>query len=207
MSRMLRVVSLFTVLAVAILASVGTVVAGSDTHVYGLVFVDTNLNGVWDPGEQGFAGATVMLTAGNETKVIDLQSAGTRALNEGEKDLCSPQDFTMVDSEGDVQVNPAPDRPCVGTWGLQPAGENKAVWRIELAVPAGYVATSPNPQYQTASTSPATVDFGIAPAGAGGPTAASVPLLPVTGTVIEGVVAALFVVGSFTLLAGRKLRK
>ena len=139
--------------------------------VPGMVFIDTNLNGIWDIGEAGYGGELTWIKKDNESRYVGatitlispaydefkLTSAGHRTLEEGEVMPCTQQDLVY---EGDL--NPHPVRPCVGTWGLPHAGDDIR-WEVWLTTPTGYKVTSANPQYFTTGQNSVPVDFGIAP--------------------------------------------
>lgn len=172
MSKTRKSLVLVVILLVVTALTAGIVAAEGKTEVLGLVFIDDNMNGVWDPGEAGYGGEWkyddvremeryVGATVSIETpsyEVIDLETAGYRALREDEKVSCSVQD-TLVDDE----LNPLPVRPCSGTWGL-PRVEKDSYLTITLTPPDGYVVTSENPQLYLTGKDTGFVDFGIAPA-------------------------------------------
>ena len=140
--------------------------------VPGLVFIDTNLDGIWQPGEAGYGGellwdeniemtrymgaiVTLISPAYDE---YELETVGYRELEEHETAACTQQDLVLEDGE----INPNPVRPCSGTFGLSHAGDD-VYWVVELAAPAGYYVTSANPQFYTTGSGQLPVDFGIAP--------------------------------------------
>lgn len=141
--------------------------------VAGLVYIDTNENGMWDLNEAGYGGqmqtveeddgwlhdryvgATVTLISPAYDE-IDVESAPYREPEEG-KVLCTVQDYA-----GGDDLTEHPLRPCVGTWGIVNAGDDVR-WEIRLAVPEGYKLTSPNPQYYVTGSEEPFVDFGIVP--------------------------------------------
>jgi hypothetical protein len=104
---------------------------------------------------------------------------------------------------------PARDVGVASGWG---AG---TVWKVWVTAPAGYVVTSQNPQYYTVGSDTATLDFGIAPVGAGGATsstttavsATSAVILPVTGMTLGFAALALVVGGGAMVVVGSKLHK
>ena len=173
MSKARKSLVVLFLLIVVVALTVGVAAAKGKSDVLGLVFIDDNMNGIWDVGEAGYGGKWmyddvremeryVGATISIETpsyEVIELESAGYRALDENEKVECSCQD-TLVDDE----LNPFPVRPCSGTWGL-PRAENESHLVITLTVPEGYVSTSENPQTYFTGEDTGFVDFGIAPAG------------------------------------------
>ena len=147
---------------------VPTFAAGPD-NVYGLVFIDDDRDGVWDPGEAGYGGeqtwideegieryvgATITLISPAYDEFA-LESAGYRELDEGEVDLCSYQD-SVVDDE----INENPLRPCSGTWGL-PGTSSDVRWEVWLTAPEGYETTSENPQYFNTGSDQPSLDFGL----------------------------------------------
>ena len=189
MLKWLKLAMAVGVLAALVLGSGATVSAGDDSHIFGLVYIDSNLNGVWDEGEEGYPGkwqeywdadeeewvrhylgTPISFFAGDEENIITLRTAGARSLAEGEQDLCHYQDYLTadgLDDDEDMDVNAQPIRPCSGTYGLRPAGSDGMVWRVSLTSPDGYAVTSPNPVYYEVGKDTGTVDFGIAPASAG----------------------------------------
>ncbi len=180
------------------------VAAEGDGHVFGRVFIDSNLNGTWDVGEVGFAGATIELSSGGGT-AIRLNSASNNPDGLGKNDtVCSYQD-------------PDIPTPCKGTWGLYPAGGTGTIWKVTLIdIPAGYVLTSPNPQYKhIGPDGDKLIEFGLAPTGSGGAAAGtgsaiSAPsVLPATGGVAYQLYAgsASLLLGGTALAWGLHLRK
>ena len=151
--------------------------------VYGLVFIDSNLNGVWDVGEAGYGGeygvaeenedewiwryrgALVTLHPIGDTdpdNTIVLESAGYREPEDHEDafDVCTHQD--ILDENEDSGLRCACVRPCFGTWGLVKAGDD-ITWEVWVTAPEGYRLTSPNPQYYTTGSEMPPLDFGITP--------------------------------------------
>ena len=173
MSKARKSLVMVIVLLVAVVVTVGVVAAEGKSDLLGLVFIDDNMNGVWDVGEAGYGGEWmyddvremeryVGTTISIETpsyEVLTFESAGYRELREDEKVECSCQD-TLVDDE----LNPVPMRPCNGTWGW-PRVEKDTYLEITLTVPEGYVGTSENPQLYLTGEDTGFVDFGIAPDG------------------------------------------
>ncbi|MBK8985566.1 MAG: hypothetical protein IPM39_05715 [Chloroflexi bacterium] len=172
MSKMKRIsVLLFSLCLFAFVAAVPTFAAEPDS-VTGLVFIDKELDGIWDAGEEGYSGvwswvedeeiwrhvgAIVTITSPAYDEFV-LESSGPReAEYDGESALCSYQD-TLVDDE----LNPSPIRPCVGTWGLPGVSEDVR-FMVTVTAPAGYYVTSENPQYFTTGTDQGPLNFGIAP--------------------------------------------
>lgn len=241
MSKHLRILSLLALVSALLLGTVSTVLAGDDTYIYGLVFIDSDLDGVWDADEEGYSGewqeyweddeliqryvgTTVTLTAGDEDNPIVLETAGSRILNEDEVDLCTYQDYLVedgADEDDAMDVNLSPARPCTGSWGLRPAGDNGTVWKVTVTAPEGYVLTTSATQYVTVDSSGvAPVDIGIAPAGAGGVSEASIVeiaaveeapaaiLMPATGgSLLLGLAGVAAVYGGTALaITGSKMR-
>ena len=173
------------VLLLLLLGTVGVVYADEESHVYGLVFMDYNLNGVWDVGEPGVAGVTVTLVSG-ETE-ITLESASG--------DPCTYQDE-------DVPTQ------CAGTFGINPAGEPGTTWTVSVTAPAGHSVTSANPQEKyiqdgvdASSGLSGVLQFGLA-GGAGG------AALPGAGGVAYGLYAvAMLLVGGVSVAVGSRIRK
>ncbi len=144
---------------------------GDSLGVPGLVFIDNNLDGVWQPGEAGYGGeltwieddlmekyvgATIMLISPAYDE-FTLTSGAYRELEEGETHFCTPQDLFI---DGERNLNPV--RPCSGAWGL-PTWMEDVRWEVWLTAPAGYTITSPNPQYYITGSGQMPIDFGIAP--------------------------------------------
>jgi hypothetical protein len=165
----------FIVVAVLLLIMVTGASAQHYQTVQGLVFIDDNMNGVWDAGEAGYGGEIqtveeddgwqhdryVGATVTIYTPAYDdfvLESAGYSELGKDEEFLCCHQD-AMLD---DADVNPNQARPCTGSWGLPgiPDDIRLEVW---VTAPDGYVLTSPNPQYFITGEDTAPLDFGLAP--------------------------------------------
>jgi hypothetical protein len=213
MSKWRKFVAVLAVVAAMLLTTTGLVLAQGydDTWLYGLVFVDANGNGVFDVGEQGFEGATITLNPGDPDETITLQSASARALEEHEKLTCTVQDYfgpDGTDDDEDPDVKETPTRPCAGTFGIRPAGPKKMVWEVTLTPPAGYVVTSANPQYIKIAGDTPLADFGVAPAGAGGPVAAGPVVLPVTGEALVGLLAiASLLIGGSAIALGKRSRR
>ncbi|MEZ4519067.1 MAG: hypothetical protein R3C44_20370 [Chloroflexota bacterium] len=143
--------------------------------VQGVVYIDENLNGVWDVGEPGYdgewqwvedeevyryVGATVTVTTPAYDE-ITVESSPARELGEDETIACTQQDLVLDDGE----INPNPVRPCSGTWGLSVTSDDTYL-SIALTAPDGYMVTSANPQTFLTGTDTNWVDFGIAPIGA-----------------------------------------
>ncbi|MEZ4518153.1 MAG: hypothetical protein R3C44_15475 [Chloroflexota bacterium] len=167
----------------AVLAMTTATTNAARYDIDGLVFIDDNLNGVWDVGEAGYDGqwqwvedeeveryvgatVTVITPAYDE---IAIETLPARELGEDEEVICTQQDLVMDDDE----INPNPVRPCTGTWGL-PIHDDETYLEIRLTVPDGYRLTSPSPQYFLTGTDTNWVDFGIVPItdsveGTGGP--------------------------------------
>ncbi len=239
MRNWMKATGALALLSLVLLATTGMALAGPDTHIYGMVYVDANLNGVWDEGEEGYGGlwqeyweddeyieeyvgTSVSFHAGDPDNAITLESAVmtdfSEALEANSQSLCSPQDFLISDGpdeDEDPDFNWSSTRPCVGTFGLRPAGEEGTVWTVAVTVPDGYVATTPTSVMVTsAEGATQLVEFGIAPAGAGGvPADTTVEvepetiLMPATGSLTLGIAALALVVGGGSLVAGSKLRK
>lgn len=163
-------------LLVLILLVIGFAVpafAATPDNVHGLVFIDDNLNGVWDAGEAGYGGEYLYDNNAEEFRYVgatitllspayddfELESASFRELGENEEVVCSQQDTIVNDEfvEEEYQM-----RPCSGTWGL-PGTSNDIRWEVTVTAPDGYYLTSENPQYFTTGANNAPLDFGIAP--------------------------------------------
>ncbi len=157
---------LFPLLVVVLAALPATTPAlAAQGHVYCVVFVDTNLNGVWDVGEVGLPDVPVTLQSANGKTTIELMSA--------------PAWDEIDESAGNVCSYPDPDAPtpCPATWGLIPAGEVGFWWQVSVSASSGYQVTSEKHLWVQVKQEggPQFVQFGVAPIGAGG------PLMPVTG--------------------------
>jgi hypothetical protein len=161
----------FALAIVALFIVATTNVTATRHDVLGLVFIDDNLNGVWDVGEAGYDGewqwvedegaaryvgatVTIITPAYDE---FEVETNPLREAKEGEEIICTQQDLVLNDDE----INPNPVRPCSGTWGL-PLSADETFLEIRIAV-EGYMVTSPNPQYYLTGTDTDCVDFGIAP--------------------------------------------
>lgn len=172
MTKFKRVSVLLLSLCLLVLAAAVPAFALEPDTVTGLVFIDKDLDGVWDTGEEGYGGvwswvedeevwryvgATVTIVTPAYDEFV-LESSGPREADyDGETALCSYQD-TLVDDE----LNPSPARPCVGTWGLPGVSEDVR-FAVTVTAPDGYYVTSENPQYFTSGTDQEPLNFGIAP--------------------------------------------
>lgn len=134
---------LFGLLLLTLSGTVASGEAATPDNAYGLVFIDSDRDGVWDPGEAGYGGASVTL---NNTYTLETAS---------ESESCTPQDLAV-----DGEINPNPVRPCVGTWGM-PGTSSNVSWIVWLRIPEGYMLTSDNPQTFISGTDADPVDFGI----------------------------------------------
>jgi hypothetical protein len=165
----------FIVVTILLLVLVTSASAEHCQTVQGLVFIDDNLNGVWDEGEAGYGGEMqtveeddgwqhdryVGATVTIYTPAYDdfvLESAGYRELGEDEEYLCCHQD-AMLDED---EVNPSQKRPCIGTWGL-PGIQDDIRLEVWVTAPEGYVLTSANPQYFITGEDSSPLEFGLAP--------------------------------------------
>lgn len=165
----------FIIVTILLLVMVSGASAEHCQTVQGLVFIDDNMNGVWDVGEAGYGGEMqtveeddgwmhdryVGATVTIYTPAYDdfvLESAGYRELGEDEEFLCCHQDAMLNEDD----VNPNQVRPCIGTWGLPgiPDDIRLEVW---VTAPEGYVLTSENPQYFITGEDTAPLEFGLAP--------------------------------------------
>jgi len=162
-------------LALVMMLFIGATNVGATRHdVQGLVFLDDNLNGVWDVGEEGYGGhyewvpgedvfryvgATVTLLTPAYDE-FEVESLGFRELGKGEGIACTQQDYLMADDE---TVNPDAVRPCLGTFGF-PLTADETYMQISVTPPEGYMLTSTNPQAcVTGEAEREWMDFGIAP--------------------------------------------
>jgi pimeloyl-ACP methyl ester carboxylesterase len=184
MLRYLKLVTGIVVLAALFVGFGAVVSADSDSQIFGLVYIDSNRNGVWDAGEEGYPGiwqdywdpdkeewvqhylgTPITFSAGDEQNAITLRTAGAQDLGDDDA-MCHCQDYLTADGpddDDDMDVNAHPMRPCSGTYGLRPAGEDGTVWRVTLTAPDGYIVTSPNPVYYEVGKDTGPVDFGLAP--------------------------------------------
>lgn len=170
--KRLSIVLMGLVLLVAGVAmTTETAAADSKIDIQGLVYIDDNLNGVWDVGEEGYGGdwqwveseevnryvgATLTVT----TPAYDeftVESSPYREAGEDEVSMCTYQDL-LVDDE----INPNPVRPCFGTWGFPRLPIDMWV-TVELTAPEGYYITSDSTQTILTGTDTGWIDFGIAP--------------------------------------------
>ncbi len=168
---------MFALVALALLMVLfigATNVSATRHDVQGLVFIDDNLNGVWDVGEEGYGGhyewvpdedvfryvgATVTLLTPAYDE-FEVESLGFRELGKGEGIACTQQDYLMEDGE---TVNSNAVRPCLGTFGF-PLTANETYMQITVTPPEGYKLTSTNPQTcVTGEAEREWMDFGIAP--------------------------------------------
>lgn len=165
----------FIIVTILLLVMVSAASAETCQTVQGLVFIDDNLNGVWDEGEAGYGGemqtveeddgwmheeyvgATVTIYTPAYDEFV-LTSAGYSELGEDEEYLCCHQD-AMLDED---EANPNQVRPCTGTWGL-PGIPNDIRLEVWVTPPEGYVLTSENPQYFITGEDTEPLDFGLAP--------------------------------------------
>ena len=164
----------FIIVTILLLVMVTGASAEHCQTVQGLVFIDDNMNGVWDVGEAGYGGEMqtveeddgwmhdryVGTTVTIYTPAYDdfvLESAGYT--ESGEEPSCCHQDAMLNEDD----VNPNQMRPCLGTWGLPgiPDDIRLEVW---VTAPEGYVLTSENPQYFITGEDSAPLEFGLAPA-------------------------------------------
>ena len=170
MSTVKKWTALAAIVLLVLVISTATVTA-TRYDIQGLVYIDENLNGVWDVGEPGFDGVyqwvedeevsryvgatvTVITPAYDEYEV---ETAPYRELEDHETVACARQD-TVVDGE----LNPNPVRPCSGTWGL-PVWADDVRMEVHLTPPEGYYVTSANPVFCVTCIEGPWVDFGIAP--------------------------------------------
>lgn len=184
---------LLTLVALAIAFS--PALAQDTSHVYGVVFHDNNLNGVWDVGEPPAPDVTVNIESAGGEDLIALTSAGT-------EDELDPEEDNVCDL-----LDPDAPTPCAGTWGMIPAGEPGSWWQVWVEPPAGYFVTSENPQWvqSQGQEETAIVQFGLAPVGAGGPGDGEV--LPVTGAGLELYAAGMLLVTGISLTLKSRFRK
>lgn len=170
MSTVKKWTALAVIVLLVLVISTATVSA-TRYDIQGLVYIDENLNGVWDVGEPGYDGVyqwvedeEVSRYVGTKITIItpaydefEVESAPYRELEKHEKVACTQQDL-LVDGE----INPNPVRPCSGTWGL-PVWADDVRMEVHLTVPEGYYATSANPVHCVTCIETPWVDFGIAP--------------------------------------------
>lgn len=170
-----RVMFLVVTILLLVMAT-GAYAEHTDT-VQGLVFIDDNLNGIWDVGEAGYGGqmqlveeddgwmheeyvgATVTVYTPAYEDYI-LHSAPYKELGEDEEFLCTHQDAMVNEDE----VNTNQQRPCTGTFGM-PSVPHDIRLEVWVTAPDGYVLTSENPQYLITNEDSTLLDFGLAPIG------------------------------------------
>lgn len=157
--------------------------AAQATYITGLVYIDSNENGVWDAGEPGYGGVQdvrendegdwveeyfgtpISFVAAGGDPVEDgtsLLSAGTFIPDEDDdrEEFCTSQSLEATDVD-DLDV---PVRPCEGTFGFITFVDGESWWDIEMTVPAGYQATTPTKMtISVLSGEGGTIDFGIVP--------------------------------------------
>ncbi|MEM8859468.1 MAG: hypothetical protein AAGD96_14160 [Chloroflexota bacterium] len=164
-----------------------TAFAAPPTYITGLVYIDSNENGVWDAGEPGYGGMKDVREDDNGDWIEDYYgtpitfvSAGGDAVEDGyeimssglivpdpddvyeDQELCTAQSLEAVEvDELDVAT-----RPCEGTFGFIAFGvDGESWWDVEMTVPDGYRATTATKvTIGVLSGEDTTIDFGIAPA-------------------------------------------
>lgn len=148
-------------------------------YISGLVYLDANENGVWDAGEEGYAGeygvakegdewvwrhrgTTVTFTSvGSGPGAYVVESAPTRDMEDHESDgnICTRQDLKKALDEGYTA-----ERPCEGTFGMISWADD-ITWEVTIDVPEGYALTSDSTlTFRTGEDVPA-CDFGIVAVG------------------------------------------
>ena len=149
MSKYVRLTLFLLLVAMLVVGSVATVSA-TRHDIQGLVFIDDNLNGVWDEGEAGYEGVMqwdedldVMRYVGATVTVLtpayeeyEVETLGFRELEENEAVVCTQQDLVM--SDGDL--NPNPVRPCFGTYGLPLTADDTY---LEISLQAAPATSAP----------------------------------------------------------------
>ena len=183
------------ILAVLLLLALSTapVFAGDEGHLYGRVFYDANLNGVWDVGEKPAPDVKVTLVSVGDTTVTLMSAPAADEIEDDTDNVCTYQDEDIP-------------TPCSGTWGLFPAGGSGVWWKVSITVPTGYYVTSDNPKMVQAQAIDSTevVEFGLAPIGAGGAGGAT---LPVTGVSAGLIAAGALLLSGLALVGGSRFRK
>ncbi len=152
--------------------------------ISGVVYLDANENGVWDPGEEGYGGEYGVAKEGDDwvwryrgtdvifsplgsgpderagdDPVFIAESAPFREMEENEKNgnVCTRQDFEEGLDEGFVAR-----RPCQGTFGMI-AWADDVTWEVTIDVPEGYALTSNSVLTFTTGEEVPYCDFGIIP--------------------------------------------
>jgi hypothetical protein len=127
-----------SILLVVVLAAVAVLPALAQEedmgHIYGVVFMDENMDGVWG-NEAGVANVPVTFVSGN-TQIV-LRSAWTDNLVSGASDPISQHPADMACSHLD-EGHLAIPKGCNGTLGLRPV---TGWWHVYVTVPAGCVYT------------------------------------------------------------------
>jgi hypothetical protein len=172
--QLLLVVGAVVVLLLVLVAPAAALV--DRDYISGLVYLDANENGVWDPGEEGYAGeygvlkegddwvwrhrgTTVTFTSigGGPNDPFVVESAPTRDMedHESDGDICTRQDLEKSLDEGYTA-----ERPCEGTFGMISWADD-ITWEVTIVVPEGYKLTSDSTlQFRSGEEVPA-CDFGI----------------------------------------------
>lgn len=166
-------------LLLLVLAIPASAVVGRD-FIGGLVYLDTNQNGVWDEGEEGYGGdygvakegkdwvwryrgTTVTFTpiGSGPSDPYVVESAPFREMEDHEKDgnTCTRQDFEESIDEGYVAA-----RPCEGTFGMISWADD-VTWEVTIEVPEGYELTSESTLTFTTGEEVPMCDFGVVPVG------------------------------------------
>ncbi len=151
---------------------VATPVFASGGHVYGVVFLDENGNGVWD-AEPGIADVAVHFVQADTD--ITLYSAW----NDMDGDIGPDMYCTHFRDEAfdHDETHWKVPKGCNGTFGL--IGGVEGTWKVYIDVPAGYKLTTPGsadyPYYADTlgiggewTDGTEWLEFGLTPAGAGG---------------------------------------
>ena len=129
-------VSILLALLITMLTVAPTLAAGGTGHIYAVVFMDNDENGVWG-NEPGIADVGVKFsTSGTD---ITLRSAWTDNLSSplsGPSSDFAPDQYCSHLSENDISV----PRGCNGTLGLLPIS---GWWDVSVIVPAGCRLTTP----------------------------------------------------------------
>jgi hypothetical protein len=156
-------ISLLLTLLLTLIVVTPTFAGGG--HIYGVVFMDEDTNGVWG-NEPGVADIRVHFVSG-DADIVLLSAWNDNDGDEGADMYCSHLDEAHIDVP----------KGCNGTFGLIEAGGGW--WEVYIDVPAGYKLTTPgsksNPYKVQAlgiggewTDGTEWIEFGLVPAGAGG---------------------------------------
>ena len=156
--------------AVIVLAMLMFVMVGSTfanpSYINGLLFIDSNQNGVWDVGEEGYKG---VYGSYEKNGAWEWGYQGTQVLFKGVG--AGPEEAIVVETAGyqETEAGEAActqqgsGRPCAGTFGFISFVDG-ITWQAAVAVPDGYRLTTAGMQTVVSGADNGTVDFGIVPA-------------------------------------------